>query len=87
MKAKKKVTKKKKSKSVSKKPRVVAKAKKLNKKKGKKKSSLSNTTSANQTIAPHFDTAERNQVPNPDVEMPKGSVGDTYETESRPKGS
>ncbi len=36
-------------------------------------------------IAPHFDTQERNSEPNTDVEVAKGTLGDSFQTDSRPK--
>lgn len=86
MKTKKKVTKKK-NKSVTKKLKASAKKVMLKKKKGKITSSTKNAAASNQTIAPHFDTAQRSNEPNPDVEVAKNSLTDIYETDSRPKGS
>ncbi len=86
MKTKKKVAKKK-NKSVTKKSKASANKVMLKKKKEKIMSSSRNAAAPTQTIAPHFDTAQRSNEPNPDVEVAKNSLTDIYETDSRPKGS
>lgn len=40
---------------------------------------------SDKSIAPHFDTQERNQGANTDVEIAKGSMDDSSQTDSRPK--
>lgn len=51
-----------------------------------KKSDNTKSDSTNKVV-PHYDTQVRSPEVNPDVEIAKGTLGDSFETDSRPKGT
>ena len=71
---------------------AVKKAKKVRSKNTKKKSSSATTnenlkTASSTEIPPHYDTQNRTPSVNTDVEIAKGSLDDSFQTDSRPKGT
>lgn len=44
-------------------------------------------SASNNTIAPHYDTQVRSSDVNVEVEISKGSIVDSYETDSKPRGT
>lgn len=79
---------KKKKKVLKKKTKSVTKKKSsVKKKKAKRSGKTVDRTSENASvrITPHFDTAERSQEPDTDVEVPASDLTDSLQTDSRPK--
>ncbi len=50
------------------------------------KNDNSKSDSSNKVV-PHYDTQVRNPEVNTDVEIAKGTIGDSFETDSKPRGT